>query len=230
MAPTSINDEAWNRVASASDWAEAMPVGQTRGLGVYLKVKRAIDVLGALSAIVLCLPLWVLIVIAIKLDSSGPVFFRQRRPGQHGVPFFILKFRTMHKDAEARLAEVLPLNKERDNSLIRVDSDPRVTRVGAVLRMLSLDETPQFFNVLRGEMSIVGPRPISCHIPDPRGLARLEARPGLTGLWQVSGRKDTDCSFMLRKDMEYLERRSLSLDGAIMLATFRALLQRDGAR
>lgn len=79
-------------------------------------------------------------------------------------------------------------------------------------------------------MSIVGPRPISCHIPDPRGLARLEARPGLTGLWQVSGRKDTDCSFMLRKDMEYLERRSLSLDGAIMLATFRALLQRDGAR
>lgn len=230
MTHASITDDLRDPALVGAPVADGLQYSQQPGLAMYLVTKRGLDILGALLGIVLCLPLWAVIIIAIKLSSPGPVFFRQRRPGQYGVPFCILKFRTMYRDAEARLVEVLALNKQRDNTLIRIDEDPRVTRVGAILRKLSLDETPQFINVLRGEMSLVGPRPISCHIPDPRGLARLEARPGLTGLWQVSGRKDTDCEFMLKQDMAYLERRCLALDGAILLATLRALIQRRGAR
>lgn len=195
---------------------------------LYLTVKEAADIIGALCGIILCLPLWIVIAVAIKLDSPGPIVFRQRRPGQWGVPFMISKFRTMRQDAEQQLASVLPLNAERDAALLRIKNDPRVTRVGRILRRLSLDETPQFINVLRGEMSLVGPRPISREIPDPRGLARLDARPGMTGLWQVNGRKDTDCQFMLYKDMEYLQKRSLRTDLAIFGATFTTLLK--GAR
>lgn len=229
MTNVSLTDNLSEPTLAAEGLVEEQTSAQKRSLALYLGLKRALDIVGALCGIVLCLPLWALVVIAIKLDSPGPILFRQSRPGQDGKPFFILKFRTMYRDAEARLNEVLALNKQKDHSLIRIDKDPRVTRVGMFLRKLSLDETPQFINVLRGQMSLVGPRPISCHIPDPRGLDRLQARPGLTGLWQVSGRKDTECSFMLEKDMEYLQRRCLWLDCCILLATFRALVQRDGA-
>jgi lipopolysaccharide/colanic/teichoic acid biosynthesis glycosyltransferase len=217
------------RAALGAD-AGAASYGRQRDLQVYRGLKRGLDIIGALCGILLCLPLWIVIAILIKLDSRGPILFRQSRPGQDGVPFLILKFRTMAEDAEAQIHRVLPLNKERNHSLIRIDNDPRVTRVGQMLRTLSLDETPQFFNVLRGEMSLVGPRPISRYIPDPRGFLRLEARPGLTGLWQISGRKDTDCDFMLEKDMEYLQRRCLTLDLVILLGTLRALVQRNGAK
>jgi lipopolysaccharide/colanic/teichoic acid biosynthesis glycosyltransferase len=230
MTHISITDDLRDPTRVADARFEGARSAHDSRLATYLCLKRGLDILGALFGIALCLPLWAIIVIAIKLDSPGPILFRQRRPGERGAIFHILKFRTMHKDAEARLAEVLALNKQKDHTLIRIDQDPRITRVGAILRMLSLDETPQFINVLRGQMSLVGPRPISCHIPDPRGLARLTARPGLTGLWQVSGRKDTACDFMLEKDMEYLERRCLSLDCSILLATFRALIRREGAR
>ena len=197
---------------------------------LYLAVKGAVDVCGSLVGIVLCLPWWGLLAVAIKLDSPGPVIFRQRRPGQWGIPFEILKFRTMRQDAEQDLQMVLAVNPEPDGSLIRVADDPRVTRLGRLLRKLSVDETPQFINVLRGEMSLVGPRPISRPIPDRRGLLRLEARPGMTGLWQINGRKDTDCKFMLQKDMEYLAQRSLWLDFAILVQTFSKLLRPSGAR
>jgi lipopolysaccharide/colanic/teichoic acid biosynthesis glycosyltransferase len=230
MTHISITDELRDQALVADVRGRGRATAGAHGLQLYLIVKRGVDTLGALTGILLCLPLWALMALAIRLDSPGPILFLQRRPGQHGVPFWILKFRTMYQDAEARLNDVLALNKEKNHSLIRIDQDPRVTRVGALLRSLSLDETPQFINVLKGEMSLVGPRPISRPIPDPRGLSRLEARPGLTGLWQISGRKDTDCCFMLEQDMEYLQRRSLSLDVAIMLATIRALLRRDGAR
>lgn len=230
MTHVSITDELHDPALIGGVAAGGLTLQQERNLAFYSAAKRCLDVVGALVGILLCLPLWIIIAVAIKLDSRGPILFRQYRPGQYGVPFRILKFRTMHQDAEARLNEVLALNKQSDNSLIRLEHDPRVTSVGAILRSLSLDETPQFINVLRGEMSLVGPRPISCHIPDPRGLSRLVARPGLTGLWQVSGRKDTDCDFMLKKDMEYLERRCLTLDCSILLATLRAVIRRDGAR
>lgn len=209
-------------------------IGRTQpldlNLRLYLAAKGFVDVAGSLLGITLSLPLWGLIALAIKLDSPGPVIFRQRRRGQWGIPFEIIKFRTMRKDAEEHLHSILAVNPEKDGSLIRVPDDPRVTTVGKVLRKLSLDETPQFLNVLRGEMSLVGPRPISRPIPDRRGLLRLEARPGMTGLWQINGRKDTDCRFMLDKDMEYLQQRSLRLDFSIMAATVGTVLRPNGAR
>jgi len=215
------------------NWAaDVVAPGAAGRIGVapaYLVAKRLCDVVIAAICLVLCLPLWAIVVIAIKLDSRGPVIFRQTRPGHRGVPFGILKFRTMYADAEERLQEVLERNKEPDHSLIRIDNDPRVTRVGHWLRRLSIDETPQFINVLRGEMSLVGPRPISRPIPDPRGLARLDAMPGITGLWQTAGRKDTDCDFMLDIDMRYLRERSLWTDLWIVLMTFSAVLRCTGA-
>jgi len=195
----------------------------------YLAAKRLCDVVSAAIGIILCLPIWVLTAIAIKLDSPGPVFFRQGRPGRRGVPFSILKFRTMSQDAEDRLDEVLKHNREADGSLIRLDNDPRVTRLGLWLRKWSVDEMPQFINVLKGDMSIVGPRPISRPIPDPRGLLRLEAKPGITGLWQTNGRKLTACQHMLELDMYYLKHRSLWLDASILLRTVGAVLKGNGA-
>lgn len=208
----------------------ARPAELDLNLRVYLALKGTVDVVGSLCGIVLCLPLWALIALAIKLDSPGPVIFRQKRPGQNGRMFEIIKFRTMRSDAEKHLEKVLAMNPETDGSLIRLQNDYRVTRVGRYLRALSLDETPQFINVLYGQMSLVGPRPISRPIPDPRGLQRLAARPGMTGLWQVNGRKDTDCQFMLEKDMEYLNQRCLTLDFSIMGQTFSTLVRRKGAR
>lgn len=135
----------------------------------------------------------------------------------------------MHVDAEERLAEVLQYNREADDSLIRLENDPRVTRVGYWLRKWSIDETPQFLNVLLGEMSIVGPRPISRPIRDPRGLMRLEAIPGITGLWQTNGRKLTDCQHMLDLDMQYLKERGIVTDLRIIGRTFAAVLRAEGA-
>ncbi len=202
---------------------------ESRSLRAYLVVKRVLDIVVAVVGIIICLPLWALIAIAIKLDSPGPIFFKQIRPGYRGKPFYILKFRTMYQDAERRLKEVMHLNRQRDGTLIRIPNDPRVTRVGRFLRRTSLDETPQLINVLRGEMSLVGPRPISRPIPDPRGTIRLQAMPGITGLWQINGRKETDTEYMLAKDMEYLKRRCLILDLWILLMTIPAALRGNGA-
>jgi lipopolysaccharide/colanic/teichoic acid biosynthesis glycosyltransferase len=201
---------------------------QPTSLSRYLATKELIDIVGAVCGILLCLPLWVVIALLIKLDSRGPVIFRQKRAGQYGIPFEILKFRTMQADAEQHVDQLLAAHGQEGASLVRLRHDPRVTRVGRILRKLSLDETPQFINVLRGEMSLVGPRPISRRIADSRGLERLRARPGMTGLWQVNGRKDTDCEYMLGKDMEYLETRSLPTDLAILGKTFGAMVR--GAR
>lgn len=216
-----VDGDALDKAASAGADSEAS--------STYLVVKRAADIVLAIAGIILCAPLWLVVAVLIKVESPGPVFFRQRRPGHRGVPFLILKFRTMCADAEERLDEVLQVNKEPDDSLIRVEDDPRVTRIGYWLRKWSIDETPQFINVLRGEMSIVGPRPISRPIPDPRGYLRLEARPGITGVWQTNGRKLTDCRHMLELDMDYLEDRSLLLDAAIVGRTFSAVLRAEGA-
>lgn len=213
--------------------AEPAPVGiglpRTPALRMYLSAKRFADIILALGGILLCLPLWAVIAVAIKLDSEGPVLFRQKRPGYRGRFFTLLKFRTMQADAEARLAEVMHLNKQADGTLIRISDDPRVTRVGRWLRRSSLDETPQLINVLKGDMSLVGPRPISRPIPGARAILRLEALPGITGLWQISGRKNTDTSYMLLKDMEYLRHRCLTLDLWIVLKTVPAVFGGKGA-
>ncbi|NYG07373.1 exopolysaccharide biosynthesis polyprenyl glycosylphosphotransferase [Phycicoccus badiiscoriae] len=189
-------------------------------------VDKALTVLLLLAA----LPVLLAIAVFIRLDSAGPVLFRQTRVGARGEEFQMLKFRTMCVDAEARLAE---LQRDAGNGvLFKMKSDPRVTRLGRVLRRFSLDELPQLANVLRGEMSLIGPRP-----PLPREVAeyepdavhRLRVRPGLTGLWQVSGRSDLTWDETLRLDLWYVDNWSLTLDLQILVKTFRAVLRGSGA-
>jgi lipopolysaccharide/colanic/teichoic acid biosynthesis glycosyltransferase len=171
------------------------------------------------------------IAIAIKLDSRGSIFYRQLRVGKDGTYFFMLKFRSMRQDAE-RVLEELRQQNEATGPLFKMRNDPRVTRVGRILRRLSLDELPQLFNVLRGEMSLVGPRP-----PIPSEVAkyeewqfgRLRAVPGITGLWQVSGRSDVPFHDMVRLDLHYIRNWSLALDLAILLRTIPAVLTSRGA-
>ena len=215
-------------LAPSGDGA-VLALSEARSLYTYLFLKRILDITVAFAGLVLCLPLWVVIAAAIKLDSPGAVFFSQRRPGSRGRFFRMLKFRTMRADAEEHLDDVIHLNEQEDGTLIRIPNDPRVTRVGRFLRHTSLDETPQLINVLRGEMSLVGPRPISRPIQDVRGRLRLYALPGITGLWQINGRKATDTDHMLEQDMKYLRQRCMWLDLHILLKTVPAVIGGKGA-
>ena len=196
-----------------------------------LKLKRIFDVLGACFGVLLTSPLWLLAAFAIKLDSPGPVLFMQQRCGYRGLTFPFLKFRTMHVDAEARLAEVRMLN-EQSGPVFKIRNDPRVTRVGRILRRFSIDELPQLLNVLAGDMSLVGSRPplpeeVDRYETDHRG--RLAMRPGLTCLWQVSGRNQIAFEDWVKLDLEYAERWSLLLDFEILLVTGWAVLSGRGA-
>jgi lipopolysaccharide/colanic/teichoic acid biosynthesis glycosyltransferase len=166
------------------------------------------------------------IAIGVKVDSSGPAIFRQRRVGIDGREFTMLKFRSMSADAEQRLAGLAHLNAG-GSRMIRIPSDPRVTRLGAFLRRSSLDEVPQLINVLRGEMSLVGPRPQSpseVALYTSRQRQRLAVRPGMTGLWQVTSRDDPSFGEWMRLDLEYIQRWSLGLDLKILLRTPRVVL------
>jgi len=202
-------------------------------LGIKLRqnAKRALDLVGASLILLLAWPVMLLIAIAIKLDSPGPVLFRQTRVGKWGNHFTCYKFRSMYVDAEARKQQLLAFN-EADGPVFKMKRDPRVTRVGRIIRKLSLDELPQLFNVLKGEMSLVGPRP-----PIPSEVAqytfdqrrRLDAVPGLTGLQQVSGRSDLDFERWVAFDVEYIEKQSLWFDIKILLKTVPAVLLGKGA-
>jgi exopolysaccharide biosynthesis polyprenyl glycosylphosphotransferase len=198
-----------------------------------LWVKRMVDLVGAGLGLLLISPLLTLIALAIKLDSRGPVFFAQERVGQGGRTFRMLKFRTMRVGADAEKAKLAHLNTSGDARLFKIPNDPRVTRVGALLRKWSLDELPQLFNVLRGNMSIVGPRPFfesDLATYHEHHFGRLGAVPGITGLWQVSGRSSiTDFEEVVRLDCEYIHRWSLWLDLEILLKTLPAVVRRTGA-
>jgi len=193
--------------------------------------KRGLDLTIVVTALVIGSPLLLLISLAVKLTSPGPVLFRQERVGANGKHFQMLKFRTMVQDAEARLAELEDEN-EAEGHIFKMKTDPRITTVGRFLRRWSLDEIPQFINVLRGEMSVVGPRP-----PLPREVAeyqtphfaRLKGRPGITGLWQVSGRSDLTFDEMVRLDRHYLENWSIGLDITILLKTIYVVFAGKGA-
>lgn len=193
--------------------------------------KRASDILGATVLGLAALPVMVLVALAIRLDTPGPVLFRQQRVGRGGRLFPVLKFRTMVADAEARLAEVRDRN-EADGPLFKIRDDPRVTRVGRWLRRFSLDELPQLWNVLRGEMSLVGPRPA---LPSEMGAwseelhGRLRVRPGITGMWQVGGRSEASFEEYVRLDLYYVDNWSLWIDLAILAKTVPAVLARRGA-
>ena len=197
-----------------------------------LFLKRCIDVAGALAGLVMTAFLFPFIALAIRLDSPGPLFFRQVRVGENGRLFTCWKFRSMYQGAERQKRELISLN-EMNGAIFKMRNDPRVTRVGKFLRRMSLDELPQFWNVLRGEMSLVGTRP-----PTPEEVAgyeykhrkRICIRPGITGLWQVSGRNEIrNFDEVVRLDIEYIDQWSLWLDVKILMKTFRVLLARNGA-
>ncbi|MDQ3823090.1 MAG: sugar transferase [Actinomycetota bacterium] len=199
--------------------------------GADWAVKRAFDLVVSIGVVVLGLPLWLAIAAAIKLTSPGPVLYRDRRVGLNEREFGMLKFRTMYADAAERQAQLEPAN-EASGPLFKIRRDPRVTPVGRFLRRFSLDEVPQVLNVLRGEMSLVGPRPLP--LRDFRQLAdwhrkRYLVLPGMTGLWQVSGRSNLSFDDLVRLDFYYLENWSIWLDISILARTIPAVVARRGA-
>jgi lipopolysaccharide/colanic/teichoic acid biosynthesis glycosyltransferase len=194
--------------------------------------KRAFDVVASFLALIALAPLFLLIALFIKLEDGGPVFFAQTRVGRFGREFKMFKFRSMCLNAEARLAEVLANNHHKEGVTFKIKDDPRLTRAGKWLRKFSLDEFPQFYNVLIGDMSLVGPRP-----PVPREVAlytladrrRLAVMPGLTCFWQISGRSEIDFSGQVRLDVQYIEAQSFWVDVNIMVKTVPAVLSGKGA-
>jgi exopolysaccharide biosynthesis polyprenyl glycosylphosphotransferase len=199
--------------------------------GGRMLLKRILDRLLGVALFVVLSPLLAVIAVAIRRSSPGPVIFRQIRIGEDGKPFEMLKFRSMKVDAEDQRHELAAID-EGNGVLFKIRDDPRVTRVGALLRRYSLDELPQLWNVVRGEMSLVGPRP-----PLPQEVIgysddatrRLRVKPGMTGLWQVSGRSDLSWEESLRLDLRYVDNWSLALDATILWRTLRAVLSRSGA-
>ena len=193
--------------------------------------KRAIDLAGAGFGLLLSAPLMAVVALIIKLESRGPVFYRSTRIGRNGRPFTFLKFRSMVDGADRHRQHLTHLN-ECDGPVFKISRDPRVTRIGRFLRTTSLDEVPQFLNVMRGDMSLVGPRP---PLPDevaqyePWQKRRLEVRPGITCLWQISGRSRIGFREWMRLDLEYIKHQSFWLDVRILVRTIPAVLSREGA-
>ncbi|MGC8833657.1 MAG: sugar transferase [Armatimonadota bacterium] len=201
------------------------------GERMYELTKRAMDVF--ISALLLfgLMPLMLVVAALIKLDSPGPVVLRQRRVGRGLKLFDCFKFRTMVENAQALQAELASLN-EMDGPVFKMRNDPRITRIGKYLRKYSIDELPQLVNVLRGEMSLVGPRPPLPHeveMYEPRYLRRLDVKPGLTCLWQVSGRNELSFEKWMELDLYYVENRSLLLDIEILFRTIPAVVSARGA-
>jgi len=201
-------------------------IGRTQGL-----LKRSMDVFVSLTGLILLLPFFALLALLIKLDSDGPVFFTQIRVGKNENLFACYKFRSMRQGAEAEQEQLRALN-EADGPIFKMRDDPRITRMGRILRRTSLDELPQLFNVLMGHMSLVGPRPAppsEVQRYQPWHKRRLEVAPGLTGLWQVSGRSELSFDEMVLLDLYYIEHWSPMLDVQIMLRTFPKMVTGEGA-
>jgi lipopolysaccharide/colanic/teichoic acid biosynthesis glycosyltransferase len=196
----------------------------------YQITKRIFDIVLCILALPVVLVVTGLIAIAIWIDNPGPIFFRQMRTGKGGQRFAMFKFRTMVTNAEELKEKLAHLN-ELTPPDFKISHDPRVTKVGRILRKTSLDELPQVFNVLQGDMSLVGPRPTSFDVSTYSlwHTERLEVMPGITGLWQVSGRSDVDFDERLRLDVEYIERQSLWLDIQILVKTITAVFDQRGA-
>lgn len=195
-------------------------------------LKRALDIVGSTIGLVLVSPIMLATAIAIKLDSPGPILFRQERVGKWGDRFICLKFRSMYIDAEERKAELMKYN-EADEVVFKMKDDPRITKVGKFIRKTSIDEFPQLVNVLRGEMSLVGPRPpipseVAQYTYDQ--LGRLGAVPGMTGLQQVSGRSDLPFKRWVELDLQYINEQSFWKDIEILVKTIPAVLFSRGAR
>lgn len=196
-----------------------------------LLVKRVFDLVVASAVLLVGLPLWLLVALAVKLQSPGPIFYGQTRVGRDGARFQMLKFRSMYRDADERLAELQKQN-EASGPMFKMKDDPRVTPVGKLIRKFSIDEFPQLLNVMKGEMSLVGPRPPLPHETDrysKNDWRRLEVVPGMTGLWQVSGRSSLTFEEMVRLDLYYIENWSVALDVNLLFRTVPAMLLARGA-
>jgi len=242
-----IFPEDWDDEGTDGPVTSALQLDLAREINrkkLSLTAKRLMDIIGSLVGLILCLPVFVLIALAVRLTSRGTVLFRQVRLGQYGKKFTFLKFRSMYIDSDQRLheeyvkrfimdapgAEQAPANHQ---PVYKMTSDPRITTVGRFLRNTSLDEVPQFLNVLRGDMSLVGPRPPVTYEFNSYDLWHkqrlLALKPGITGLWQVDGRSRVKFDEMVRLDIRYARSWSLWLDIKILLHTPRAVLSRDGA-
>jgi exopolysaccharide biosynthesis polyprenyl glycosylphosphotransferase len=230
-------DMSINRSAAVAEPAFFYATGDTEwlqdaGTGVYPVLKRTIDVIGAGIGLLLLSPLFLVVAVLIKLDSPGPVLFAQTRVGRQGRLFRCWKLRSMFIDAEARKAELLAANEMQGGTTFKMKRDPRITRVGRFIRKASIDELPQLWNVLTGDMSLVGPRP-----PVPQEVAeytphqrqRLAVTPGITCIWQVSGRSDIPFEQQVELDLEYISKRSLTFDIRLLLSTVPAVLFARGA-
>jgi lipopolysaccharide/colanic/teichoic acid biosynthesis glycosyltransferase len=195
-------------------------------------IKRSFDIIASALFLLVFAPLYLLLALLVKLEDGGPVFFAQTRVGRFGREFKMYKFRSMSVDAEARLAGLLALNHHKEGVTFKVKDDPRLTRTGRWMRKFSLDELPQFFNVLNAEMSLVGPRP-----PVPREVAmysladrrRLAVKPGITCFWQVGGRSEIDFSGQVKLDVRYIEAQSFWVDVKLLVQTVPAVLSGKGA-
>jgi lipopolysaccharide/colanic/teichoic acid biosynthesis glycosyltransferase len=212
--------------------SEPQPADPVVSPGVaYLFIKRSIDILLAGGGVLFLSPLFLLIAILIRLDSEGPIIFRQTRIGKRGRPFTFFKFRSMFTGADVLKPTLLALN-EADYPLFKIRNDPRVTRVGRILRKTSFDELPQLWNVLRGDMTLIGPRP---HLPEEvehyseRQRMRLAVEPGITCLWQVSRRVGEDFEQWIEMDIEYIRRRSWKTDMLVLWKTFLIVFSLDRA-
>ena len=243
LTPTSLtpsNSTSLDRAAIAHDEAHLqggpLQAEWLTATNPRLLIKRVIDWVGASVGLILLTPVMLLIALLVRLDSPGPVLFRQLRRGRQGRLFRVLKFRTMMEGAEQYLPDLEHSNESAGGVLFKLRDDPRVTSLGWFLRRYSLDELPQLINVWWGEMSLVGPRPLQLRDSDrllasnPDGYARrLEVTPGLTGPWQVGGRSEVDYEGMLDLDLDYVENWSLGQDLFIICKTFLVVLRPRGA-
>ncbi|MBB3521984.1 sugar transferase [Rhizobium redzepovicii] len=232
MAWDAHSFEAWSRVGRP---AKGGGLHASRPRAAGRSVKRALDLLLAITALILLSPLLLLVAMIVKFSDRGPVFYSHTRIGFGGAPFGCLKFRTMKTDASAQLAELLQNSaaaRSEWEATRKLKDDPRITAVGDILRRSSLDELPQLFNVLRGEMSLVGPRPITAEELPRYGehiWAYMAVRPGLTGHWQTSGRNDVSYEHRVSLDVHYLNNWSLGRDLIIIAKTIPALFSQRGS-
>ncbi|MDD3925684.1 MAG: exopolysaccharide biosynthesis polyprenyl glycosylphosphotransferase [bacterium] len=206
-------------------------IGDSRENAGYSRAKRLLDLLLSTSVLLLFSPLMLLTVLTIYLEDRGPILYRQTRVGMNGRFFNILKFRSMVPDADMRLHEVSHLN-ELDGPVFKIRNDPRITGVGRIIRKLSIDELPQLFNVLKGEMSLVGPRPpLPSEVEQYEDwqLRRLSVMPGITCIWQISGRNELNFDDWVRLDLQYIDNQSIWQDFKILLLTLPAVIRGRGA-
>ena len=231
--PRPAANAAWTAATPiATPATEVLPFETPAPEGFYLRFgKRALDVVGSFGALLVLMPVVALLALIVKLTSHGPVLYRSTRIGKGGQPFTFYKLRSMVKDAELKRQHISHMN-EADGPVFKIARDPRITGIGRFMRSTSLDEVPQFWNVLKGDMSLVGPRP---PIPqevaqyEPWQLRRLDVHPGLTCLWQISGRSRIGFQEWMRLDLEYIKHQSFMMDIKILLRTIPAVLSREGA-